>query len=67
MALVCSGGHHKAQASVNDALADDIITQRPLDIRRGGQSGAAQEELAVGIHGHEAEDLQRTLDEGWSQ
>ena len=53
MALVCSGGHHKAQASVNDAFANYVIAQRPLDIRRGGQGAAAQEQLAVGIHGHE--------------
>ena len=43
MALVCSGGHHKAQASVNDAFANYVIAQRPLDIRRGGQGAAAQE------------------------
>ena len=45
MPFVCAGLHDKAKPRIDDALANDIVAQRPLDIRGGGQGGTAQEEL----------------------
>ena len=64
VALVGSCLHDVPHAFVDDHFADDILTQRPLDVGRRGQGAASEQQLRVRIHGHEGEDLQGAVDEG---
>ena len=67
MALVRSRLHNVPYAFVDNHFGDYILAQGALDVGGGGERGTAKEQLAVRIHGHEREDLERALDEGWSQ
>ena len=67
MALVGSRLHDIANAFVYDHFANNVLTQRPLDVGRRGQGAASEQQLGVRIHGHESKDLQSAVDEGGAQ
>ena len=67
MALVGSCLHDIPHAFVDNHFADDILTQRPLDVGRRGQGAAPEQQLRERIHGHEGEDLQGAVEEGGAQ
>ena len=67
MAFVGSGLHDVPDAFVDNHFGDDVLTQGAFDVGGGGERGTAEEQLAVGVHGHEREDLEGALDERGSQ
>ena len=67
MTLVGASLHDIPNPFVDDHFADDIVTQRPLDVGSRGQCAASEQQLRVRIHGHEGEDLQGAVDEGGAQ
>ena len=64
MALVGSCLHNVANAFVDNHFADDILTQRPLDVGSRCEGAASEQQLRVRIHGDEGKDLQGAVDEG---
>ena len=66
VALVGSCLHDIPHAFVDNHFADDILTQRPLDVGRRGQGAAAQQEFAIRVHRGKHEYLEGTLDEAGS-
>ena len=64
MALVGSCLHNVANAFVDNHFADDILTQRPLDVGSRCEGAASEQQLRVRIHGGEGKDLQGAVDEG---
>ena len=67
MTLVRASLHDIPHAFVDNHFADDVLTQRPLDVGRRGQRAAAQHEFAIGVHRGKHEYLEGTLDEAGSQ
>ena len=64
MALVGSCLHNVANAFVDNHFADDILTQRPLDVGSRCEGAASEQQLRVRFHGDEGKDLQGAVDEG---
>ena len=48
-------------------FADDVLSQRALDVGSRGEGAASEQQLRVRIHGDEGEDLQGAVDEGGAQ
>ena len=67
MALVGSCLHNVANAFVDNHFADDILTQRPLDVGSRCEGAASEQQLRVRIHGDEGKDLQGAVDEGGAE
>ena len=67
MALVGSCLHDIPHAFVDNHFADDILTQRPLDVGSRGQGAASEQQFRERVHGHEGKDLQGAVDEGGAQ
>ena len=67
MALVGSCLHDIPHAFVDNHFANDILTQRPLDVGSRGQGAAPEQQFRVRIHGGKHEYLQAAVDEGGSQ
>ena len=58
---------HDVPHIVDNHFADDILTQRPLDVGRRGQGAASEQQFRERVHGHEGKDLQGAVDEGGAQ
>ena len=67
MALVRSCLHDIPHAQVYYHFADDVLSQRALDVGSRGEGAASEQQLRVRIHGDEGEDLQGAVDEGGAQ
>ena len=67
VALVGSCLHDVPHAFVDNHFADDILTQRPLDVGSRGQGAASEQQFRERVHGHEGKDLQGAVDEGGAQ